>query len=257
MTLPTLDQAIALDDLPPLTDKWLFVGIDLAPNDSLETGIAVIDRDKNLVRMEKVDSDKDIFLYLSNLGPKSGLLIALDIPKNLSANSKWRQQQIRMHPLQILNNSDETASSRFARRAYDFYQRATAEGFFVINFFSHYAKMRYGLNVPYRSRSPQGCRALQAAIKEVLKLQNITTNLAPSSVLDAMVGAYTAWSIYKADQIINGATPSPVVTKRGFRQRASIFRPNKSSKPFKMPFRLFQDLDRRLYIDPLGLCPER
>jgi hypothetical protein len=57
--------------------------------------------------------------------------------------------------------------------------------------------MRYDMNIPYRSRSPQGCRALQALIKLRLGIPNVPSNLAPSSVLDAMIAAYTAWSVYK------------------------------------------------------------
>jgi len=290
VTLPNMDTPVALCELPALENKWLFVGLDLAPVDSLETGIAVIDRDRKLVRMEKLESDRQIYTFLDSLGPKDGLIIALDIPKSLSFTSKWRQQQIKMHPLRLLNQDEASGSRRFAKRADDIYHALTSKGFFVVNFFSHYAKLRYNLNVPYRSRSPQGCRALQAVIKENLKIRHISSNLAPSSILDAMIGAYIAWQVYtaqaqqtkyrvlsqkqqaekeeraKAGNIENAEFEERLEQESSAygRSRIERFRPEKSrfEKSRRIPkklvlpetsFHLYRDKDARLFIDPLKL----
>lgn len=262
MSLPTLEYPLTLDDLPPLENKWHFVGIDLAPIDSLETGIVVIDRDRTILRMEKVEHDKEIFHFIENLGPKDGLIIALDIPKSLSFTSKWRQQQIKMHPLRFLHkDQDAFAHSRFSKRASDIYQHLSNKGFLIINFFSHYAKLRYGLNIPFRSRSPQGCRAMQALIKERLKIQPLSSHLAPSSVLDAMIGAYLAWSIYtykrqltryeiRAERVANNQPQSNINFKASYKQ--PIIQLKKPVAP-EQPFKLYRDHDFRLFVDPQQL----
>ena len=110
-------------------------------------------------------------------------------------------------------------TDRFAQRAKDFYDDVRKRNIFIVSFFAAHAKMRYDMNIPYRHRSPQGCRALQAMMKQKLNLQDVPTNLAPSSVLDAMIGAYTAWMLCKG----------------------------KEGEHFK----LFQDDEQRLYLDPL------
>jgi hypothetical protein len=110
-------------------------------------------------------------------------------------------------------------TDRFAQRAKDFYEAMNARGILAVNFFAPHAKLRYGLDIPFRHRSPMGCRALQAALKQKLGIKDIPTNLMPSSVLDAMIGAYTAWILSKG----------------------------KDTEHFK----LYQDDEQRLYIDPL------
>lgn len=228
-----LKHEIAIKDLLDLTgsaqraslgNKWLFVGIDMAPIDSLETGVAILDRDRYMMRMEKFNENEDLLLFLDNLGSPENIIVALDIPKSLSISSKWRQQQIKMHPLRLRSGIPDTTqelvpTDRFAERAKAFYQAVDERGIFMVNFFTAHAKLRYDLNVPFRHRSPLGCRTLQAALRQKLGIKDVPSNLMPSSVLDAMIGAYTAWMLYKGKEGDN--------------------------------FKLYRDDERRLYIDPL------
>ncbi|MGE0199981.1 MAG: hypothetical protein AB7P76_03305 [Candidatus Melainabacteria bacterium] len=192
-----LQHRIPVEALPNLGDKWLFVGIDLAPIDSLETGIAVIDRNRRLMRMDKLSTDADVLRMLESLGPRSGLIICLDLPKSLSLESKWRQQEIKMHPLRLNTVHREETVDRIAPRAWALYAEMVRRGYLVLNYFTPHAKLRYHMLVPYKSRTPQGCKALQAAIRQQMSIQDLPVNLAPSSVLDAMIGAYLAWSLFK------------------------------------------------------------
>ena len=139
----------------------------------------------------------------------------------LGLPGRWRQQEVKMHPLRLQIDEREEDTDRFSPRAWNFYEALTEDGFLVVNFFAHHAKMRYNLNIPYKTRTPQGCRALQALMKERLKLEGVPTNLAPSSVLDAMIGAYVAWSLPKGKD--------------------------------KLDYKLFRDDKNRLYLDPLQL----
>ena len=219
-----LKHETAIKDLPEsprtsLSNKWYFVGIDMAPIESLETGVAVLDRDRRLVRMDKLNIDEQLVLFLKNLAPADNIVVALDVPKSLSIPSKWRQQQVKMHPHQLDNREQDAPTDRFAQRAKDFYQEITDSGILIYNFFTPHAKLRYDLNIPFRTRSPMGCRTLQALMKQRLDIKDVPTNLVPSSVLDAMVGAFTAWSL--------------VYGKEG------------------RDFQMFTDDRARLYMDPL------
>lgn len=228
-----LKHEISIKDLPALagpvsraslTNKWLFVGIDMAPIDSLETGIAVLDRDRHIMRMDKLSENEDLLLFLDNLAPPENLVVALDIPKSLSIPSKWRQQQIKMHPLRLQDQMPNTTrepvpTDRFAQRAKDFYEAVDSRGILIVNFFTAHAKLRYDMNIPFRSRSPQGCRAMQGMMRQQLGIHDMPANLAPSSVLDAMIGAYTAWLLCKGKEDVH--------------------------------FKLYRDDEQRLYIDPL------
>jgi hypothetical protein len=228
-----LKHEIAIKDLLDLTgsaqraslgNKWLFVGIDMAPVDSLESGVAIIDRDRYMMRMEKFNENEDLLLFLDNLGSPENIIVALDIPKSLSISSKWRQQQIKMHPLRLRSGipaatHELVPTDRFAERAKAFYQAVDERGILMFNFFTAHAKLRYDLNVPFRHRSPLGCRTLQAALRQKLGIKDVPSNLMPSSVLDALIGAYTAWMLHKG--------------REGYH------------------FKLYRDDENRLYIDPL------
>ncbi len=219
-----LQNPVDIETLPDLHSRWLFAGIDMAPVDTLETGVALIDRDKKLMRMDKMDSDADLFRFLESLGPKSGVVIALDMPKSLSMRSKWHQQEVRMHPLRLDAKARTNVIDRFAPRARKFYDKAQENGWLILNFFTHPAKMEYGLTIPYKHRSPQGCKAMQALISEKLGIKEMPTNLAPSSVLDAMIAAYTSWSLVHGE----------------------------AGKHFD----LFADDQSRYYLDPIEVVPE-
>ena len=224
ITIKDLGLRFSSDPRASMTNKWYFVGIDMAPIESLETGITVIDRDRRIVRMDKLNDDEQLLLFLENLAPPDNLVVALDIPKSLSIPSKWRQQQIKMHPLRLDDTLENVTrevvpTDRYAQRAKDFYDAVSAKKILISSFFTGHAKLRYDLNIPFRHRSPQGCRALQAMMKQRLNLQDVPTNLAPSSVLDAMIGAYTAWLLAKG----------------------------KEGEHFK----LYEDDEHRLYLDPL------
>jgi len=223
-----LKHEIGIKDLPetPRTsfrNKLYFVGIDMAPISTLETGIAMLDRNRQLLRMEKLDDDSGILRFLKNLAPPENMIVVLDVPKSLNIPSKWRQQQVKMHALTTLNSHEDEAqlqwSDRFADRAREFYDNANKMGILTLNLFSPHAKLRYRLNTPYRTRSSYGCRALQALMKQQLNIKDFPTNIAPSSVLDAMIAGYSAWLLCYGREHTH--------------------------------FRLYRDDEHRLFFDPL------
>lgn len=203
-----------------ISDRFVFVGIDLAPIDTLETGVCVLDQSRTLIKSDKLGGDNEIFRFLGSYVPEpENAIIALDVPKSLSIQSKWRQQEIKMHPLRLETRDEEKPIDRFAPRAREFYTRAENSGYLIFNFFSQHTKIRYDLDIPYKTRTPQGCRALQTLIRQRLQLENMPNNLSPSSVLDAMIGAYTAWALWRGHDGDD--------------------------------FKLYRDEDQRLYFDPL------
>lgn len=213
-----MQEKVTLDDMTDIGKKTLFVGIDLAPIDTLETGIALLNRDKQLLRMDKLNDDAQIHHFIENVAPADNIVVTLDIPKSLEIPTKWRQQEIKMHPLRLDVDGREL-TDRFASRAWEFYETARKKGIFIVAFFGHHAKMRYDIRIPYKVRSPAGCKALQRMIREELRVQDVPTNLAPSSVLDAMIAAYAGWTAYAGEEGVH--------------------------------FDLYRDDKTRLYLDPL------
>lgn len=178
--------------------KLRFVGVDLAPNEQLETGFSAMDRERTLVRMDKLYTDAEIVSAIKNLGPVSGTVVVIDMPKSLSISGRWRQEEIKMHPLRLKRSSGETVS-RFEKRGFRLYRALQELGVLPLMYFNYWARVNYDMLIPFRSRSPQGCRALQSAIEHQLGVKSLPTNLAPSSVLESIVGAYASWSLWKGE----------------------------------------------------------
>jgi hypothetical protein len=185
-----------------LDSRWLFVGIDLAPNEQLESGLTVIDRERTLLRMDKLYSDASIKQALSNLAGLGQCIVALDMPKNLSLSGKFLQEEIKLHPLR-LNVPHLAQRERFSPRGRAMYDWVETQGALTMLYYSYAARLHFELMTPYRSRTSQGCRALQTAIRNTLGIRNMPNNLAPSSVLDAIVGAYCAWLVYVGQEDIH------------------------------------------------------
>lgn len=198
-----LKKRAALAEHPDfrLDNRWLFVGIDLAPNEQLESGMVILDRERTLLRMDKLYSDDAILQVLDNLGSLNQCIVALDMPKNLKLSGKFLQEEIKLHPLRLsVGHLDRNPQDRYAARGRKLYDWLNDRGALVMLYFSYGARLTFDLLVPFRSRSPHGCRALQNAIRQLLDIRNMPTNLAPSSVLDAMVGAYCAWLVYIGEE---------------------------------------------------------
>ena len=195
--------------LPSLGNRCWFAGINLAPSENYDSGLALVNRERQLYRTDKLYTDSDILTTIAGVQPLEGLVVAMDLPKNMSMGSRFRQEAVRMHPLSSRRlyspeNSAELAAfdgtlERFAARTWGLYQAMTDAGALVVLFSQQQAKLGYKLFNPYRSRSPMGCRTMQALVGESLKLKGLSSNMAPSSVLDAMVGAYTAWMFWKGE----------------------------------------------------------
>lgn len=189
---PSYAQApLALADYPDMADKWLFAGVDLAPSEGLETGIAVVDRTRGLLRLDKVTSNTQILCCLESLGPARNVVVALDMPKSLSIPGEWRQEEIRMFPLRLQRADGFT--DRCGARAWALYDELVKRGFTVLLYFNFQAKNSLELFIPFRTRTPRGCKALQGLIREKLAIAELPEQLSPISVLDAMVGAYIGW----------------------------------------------------------------
>jgi hypothetical protein len=189
--------ADTLADFPShakMAQKWLFVGVDLAPNAALESGLVVLDKDLTLLRMDKLYTNASLLSTIEQLGAAHSLIVAIDMPKNLAISGRFRQEEMKYNAMRMeAAGYDRKPLDRFAPRGRVLYDALQTLGAFPVLTFTPNTKANFKLFVPHRARTPQGCRFLQNALKEQFLIKNMPNNLAPSSVLDGMVAAYSAW----------------------------------------------------------------
>lgn len=176
--------------------KLFFIGLSLAHAATDETGIAIIDNNLNIIRVDKVYKLNDIKFFLDTLSGKNASIIAADIPLNqVFLIGKWRQELKHYKSLTIGNHIQSTQSwaKRQSTRGSELCTELIAEGYKVIRYNYHYSKMAMGLCTPLQENSPMACKYLQEMLKQKLGIEGFSSNMLSMSALKALIGAYIAW----------------------------------------------------------------
>lgn len=179
--------------------KLFFIGLSLAHAATDETGIAIINNDLQIIRIDKAYKLNDIKFFLNNLSGKNASIIAADIPLNqLFLIGKWRQELKHYKPLTIGNHTQSTQewAKRQSTRGSEFCAELVEEGYEVIRYNYMYSKTAMGLCTPLQENSPMACKYLQERIKEKLGIEGFSNNMLSMPALKAIIGAYIAWQTH-------------------------------------------------------------
>lgn len=160
-----------------------------------DTGIAVLDKNMELLRVDKVYNMDDIKQYINNLTCKQNSIICVDLPKQSgNLNGKWRieSKYNKAFNLNDEYNSEQDWTERFCERGSDLCQSLKDTGYDVFRYNCYFTKNILNISPPYKHRSPAACKYLQMILKNQLNIEGIPSNMIPLSGLDAIIGAYTA-----------------------------------------------------------------
>ncbi len=186
------------------TNKFYFVGVSLSPNSINESGFAVLDKTKNIIRIDKFFHLEDLENYLESLAPLDTMIVCVDLPRNIVMNiGKWRQEARNTRTFKISDFDMQQRfvwTKRFSDRGSDLCKTLVDLEVDVYRYYCYLAKNYLNLNSPYKSRSPADCKHLQMAIHHSLHVKGIPSNLIPLSGLEALMGAYTALKIGTAHE---------------------------------------------------------
>lgn len=173
-----------------------FVGIDLAPNDQLETGFSVLSRNKQIMRLDKLFRNQDILNTVLGLGEPQSMLVIIDLAKNLGYDSKFEQEQYKMHP-SVSSNLNFEINDRYGERAKILYRLLTDYQIPTCLTVSNWTRLNYKFSNPFRSRSQSGAKVLQLALQEQLLITGLPKQMIPVSVLESLLVAYTGWAYWQ------------------------------------------------------------
>jgi hypothetical protein len=184
-------------NLDKFVGKKYFVGISLGSAATTETGIAIIDRDLNLLRVDKAFNLNDLQSYIKNLASPDSIIVCIDLPKNTNLiNGKWRIEAKGINAFKLnFEDSKFNWAERFSNRGTDLCNFLTSLNIDTYRYYCYFTKNILQLNSPFKSRSPADCKFLQMSIKDNLKILGIPSNLIALSGLDAIIGAYTGWKV--------------------------------------------------------------
>ena len=180
------------------TSKISFIGVNLGSNNVSETAVAVMDRDLNIITLNKLYTMQDIRYYFDNLPGKKECMVAISIPDNeIMISSKWKYLSRTYHPVNLnspIKNIDDWAD-RFSPRGSEYFTELTQNGLDIVRCDLDNLKKQLGLCYSFRDRTPIDCKTLQITLRSKLNIKNLPSNMLPVSQLEAILCAYLSHSI--------------------------------------------------------------
>ncbi len=183
--------------------KFCFVGVALGESGSAETGIAVIDKNLNLIRVDKSYNLSDLKANLAGIAPPESVVACIGLPRNMMMlNGKWRIESKLTRSLKLGNfdSSKHVWTQRFSDRGSELCKNFRDLGMEVFRYNCDYTKNILQINPPYKSRTPAACKYLQMVIEHRLNILGMPTNLIPLPAMNAIIGAYIAWKITTGEE---------------------------------------------------------
>ncbi|MEW5818832.1 MAG: hypothetical protein AB1782_01460 [Cyanobacteriota bacterium] len=181
----------------PIENKQFFIGVALGDNPTVETGIAVLNRNLQLIRVDKVLTNSEVISFINNFSGTVDSLVTLSLaPNTIQLSSKWREDEKNIHAFKLYDSAEDMYwTDRYSERGKDIYEALNGAGITTFRYNIYIAKMTLNLIPPFKTRSQPGCKYLQTVIRDYLSVDNLPNNLIPIASLDALVGAYTGWKV--------------------------------------------------------------
>ncbi len=175
--------------------KISFIGISLSNLSTVESAVALIDKDMNILRLEKLFSMSDVKYFIENLSGKNNSVILVSIPENeVMLNSKWkynsRTYDIVNFEEKIKNHDGWT--ERFSYRGSEYFRELNQKGIDIYRFDIDNMKKIMGNCNAYKERTPIDCKSLQDTLRIKYNMWQLPVNMLPVAQLEAILGAVLA-----------------------------------------------------------------
>ncbi len=171
-----------------------YIGLSLAASSGMDSGVAVLDEDNNLILVDKLYTMNDVMFFFDNypMLKYSKVCVSLVWDRTM-LNGKWRvlgkpYQLVASNPL-IPNREGWT--QRYSTRGYEYFKSLSEKSIEVNRFELYLTRQSMNLNSCYKERSPADCKFLQQTLKYEWGL-DLPVNMMPMSQLEAIVGALLA-----------------------------------------------------------------
>ena len=171
-----------------------YVGLSLAASSGMDSGLAILDEDNNLILVDKLYTMNDVIHFFDNYsGLKYSKICISLVWDRTMLNGKWRilgkpYQMVATNPL-IPNR--ESWTQRYSTRGCEYFNSLMEQGIEINRFELYLTRQSMNLNSCYKERSPADCKFLQQALKMEWGL-DLPVNMMPMSQLEAIVGSILA-----------------------------------------------------------------
>ncbi len=171
-----------------------YIGLALSASSGMDSGVAVLDEDNNLILVDKLYTMNDVMFFFDNypMLKYSKICVSLVWDRTM-LNGKWRilgkpYQMVSTNPLMP---NREGWTQRYSTRGCEYFKSLIEKGIEVNRFELYLTRQSMNLNSCYKERSPADCKFLQQTLRYEWGL-DLPSNMMPMSQLEAIVGALLA-----------------------------------------------------------------
>ncbi len=171
-----------------------YIGLSLSASSGMDSGVAVLDEDNNLILVDKLYTMNDVMFFFDNypMLKYSKICVSLVWDRTM-LNGKWRilgkpYQLVATNPLMP---NRESWTQRYSTRGCEYFKSLIEKGIEVNRFELYLTRQSMNLNSCYKERSPADCKFLQQTLRYEWGL-DLPANMMPMSQLEAIVGALLA-----------------------------------------------------------------
>ncbi|MFA7658379.1 MAG: hypothetical protein WCY19_02995 [Candidatus Gastranaerophilaceae bacterium] len=175
-----------------------FIGLMLSSGANTESGVAVLDKNNEIILLDKLFSMQDVQHFFENFSSLKDSQVCISLPwDNSMLNGKWR---ILSKPYQLVASNEnfqntDNWTQRFSNRGSEYFNSLAENGIKVCRFELYLTRQALKLNSCFKERSPADCKALQNALRIKYGFNSLPSNMMPMAHLEALVGAVLAKNI--------------------------------------------------------------
>lgn len=178
--------------------KHYFIGLMLASGANTDSGIAILDRNNQIILLDKLFTMQDIQYFFDNFSSLKNSQICISLPfDNTMLNGKWRVFSKLYQSIGLGNKFPNTNNwtQRYSNRGSDYINTLIEQGISINRFELYLTRQALNLSSYFKERSPADCKALQNALKIQYGFTSLPSNMMPMAQLEALVGAVLARKI--------------------------------------------------------------
>lgn len=172
-----------------------FIGLMLASGANMESGVAVIDKNNEIILLDKLFSMQDIQHFFDNFSSLKNSQICISLPwDNSMLNGKWRILS-KLYQLVDSNKNFQNTDNwtqRYSNRGSEYFTTLVGQGVKINRYEMYLTRQALKLDSCFKERSPADCKALQNALKIKYGFSSLLSNMMPMAQLEALVGAILA-----------------------------------------------------------------
>ena len=168
-----------------------FIGLALSNSSSYDSSICILDRNSNIIMLDKFYFAQDIDYFFDNSPYTSQSAVCVSVPyDNKLLDGKWRIHSKNYKALgDVFKINRNNWTNRISKRCSDTFLKLKEKNINIIRADINQLRQSYRLCSHYLSRTSIDCKNLQVSLKLKYNFKELPENMLSASSLEAIICA--------------------------------------------------------------------